>query len=98
MEKSIIRCSLLDVLFKPSLCWQFQQFSHQYMRSFRLIWCWCLSERDWITYAEAQVLSSWALTNGFLFMALVKLYMSKVVNMEEKLSYAESHVGLVKKA
>ncbi len=30
-------------------------------------------------------------------MALVKLYMSKVVNMEEKLSYAESHVGLVKK-
>jgi len=31
-------------------------------------------------------------------MALVKLYMSKVVNMEEKLSYAELHVGLVKKA
>lgn len=32
----------------------------------------------------------------FFFMALVKLYMSKVVNVEEKPSYAESHVGLVK--
>ena len=31
-------------------------------------------------------------------MALVKLYMSKVVNIEEKLSSAESHVGLVKAA